>query len=97
MFDRWDGDGFDGGNIYILAPANKGYEGKRAPNWPSTEDGCTFWHNGLCGIHTTGFKPIEGRLASCKDMNMGLHEKVAQLWNNAEDQDLAHDWNQRQD
>jgi hypothetical protein len=28
--------------------------------------GCTFLNNGLCDLHYTGLKPIEGRLAHCQ-------------------------------
>lgn len=28
-----------------------------------TEDGCTFFHDGLCEIHDKGLKPSEGRLS----------------------------------
>ncbi len=43
--------------------------------------GCTFLNAaGLCELHGTGLKPLEGRLASCKLADNGLRKFVAQKW-----------------
>jgi hypothetical protein len=94
MLDWWVGDGE---NIYILAPAIKGLEGKDAPSWP---DGmCTFQRDedSLCELHNKNLKPIEGRLARCKGGRNGraLHYAVAQLWDNDEARELIGNWKAR--
>lgn len=70
-------------DIDFPAPAIKGYEGKKSPFWPKSDEGCTFWNeDGLCDLHDLGLKPIEGRLANCKseDNMQGVHEEVARTW-----------------
>ena len=91
MLDYWDQMG---GAIYILAPANKGYESDRAPHWPRTPEGCTFWSEKLCDLHVPGLKPLEGRLASCKDdgHQANLHRDVAKLWDTPEAEALVAEW-----
>jgi hypothetical protein len=83
MFDYWSGDP----DIYMLAPALVGYEGKNAPWWPNGK--CTFLdQNDRCELHDLNLKPLEGRVACCPDKRVGgeshrkLHYDVAMTWNN---------------
>lgn len=53
-----------------------------------TQDGCTFFHNGLCELHTLGLKPTEGRLSyhtiTKENVNFSrlLSWNVAKEWTN---------------
>ena len=51
------------GGSHMLKPSLKGYEGKMSPWHVLSSDGCTFWVNGLCELHSTGLKPTSGKLA----------------------------------
>ena len=88
MLDYWVAED----NIYLLCPAIKGCEGKDAPVFPKGE--CTFLNaQGLCDLHDKKLKPIEGRLANCKDPTGGqLHKAVADLWNTAEGRAAIDRW-----
>ena len=91
MLDWWVGDGKDGGNIYLISPAIKGYEECRAPANPVGQ--CTFLKkNCLCELHSLGLKPFEGRVAHHKIDSDGDHWAVANFWNNIKGQKLAHEW-----
>ena len=93
MLDYWVGDGYAGGDIRLISPANQGYEGKMAPSWP--QGACTFYKDGLCGLHDLGLKPIEGRRATCptKGEQPGhLHREVAETWNNPDSQTFTREW-----
>jgi hypothetical protein len=81
----------------IICPALKGSEGKFAPFIPSSEEGCTFWKDGLCELHEKGLKPTEGKLAYHEHENgerepYNLHEAVAQTWMNEEAKELVVSW-----
>jgi hypothetical protein len=91
MRDYWVGDGLDGGDIYLLSPANPGMEGSAAGFWPS--EGCVFQgEDGFCELHDLGLKPLEGRVASCSRGQGDLHQYVASTWNNPEAQALVDEW-----
>jgi hypothetical protein len=76
MEDYWSGPTH---NIYVLCPANPGWEGRRA-DW-SRRHGCIMQDRaGLCTLHNTGFKPLEARVASCTSKNLSIRESLAQLW-----------------
>ena len=84
MMDWWEGGGPNGSNIEILAPASSGYEGGTAP-YSANSSACNFQNaEGLCELHDSGLKPVEGRFASCKPgvTPPGLHKEVAMSWNN---------------
>lgn len=90
MVDYWVGSPGEE-DIEIISPAIVGYEGRRAPICPF--GGCTFLtEKGLCELHELGLKPTEGRLATCKGSCEGLHEAVAQSWDNKESQIFAKEW-----
>jgi len=88
-------------DIYILSPALKGYEGHKAPFYPRSSEGCTFWKDGLCELHDLGLKPTEGKLSTCKpDENededeIGLHEEIYLTWKNAEAQKFCEEWTEK--
>ena len=71
--------------IPVLCPSLKSYEGKNAPYWPQTEEGCTFWKNKKCTLHYSGMKPTEGKLATChgsidlEDM-ISIHSEIGEEW-----------------
>jgi hypothetical protein len=59
--------------VYVLAPASLECEGEYAPEisfWDFLMGGvackgaCTFLKDGLCEIHTSGFKPLQCRVGS---------------------------------
>lgn len=89
MMDYW---ARRGGDIEIVSPALKGYEGKYAPFWPSGS--CTFFKDGLCELHNLNLKPMEGRVASCKSKNEGLHEHMMTLWDTNEGREVVRLWKQ---
>lgn len=106
MIDFWVGEiqggpeSFDG-DIEILCPALKNYEGRSAPFWPQNQEGCTFWNEDFkCDLHRSGLKPSEGKL-SIHDMkhlfdidlfDIDLHEAVAMTWNTEEGRSLVSEW-----
>ena len=78
MEDYWA----DEEDIMIICPAIKGYEGEFAPWWP-TGGCCLQDKDGLCILHDLGLKPLEGRIADCKETEAGgrnIHEEIAMMW-----------------
>lgn len=61
-----------------------------------TDDGCIFFHDGLCELHDLGLKPTEGRLShhSIKLENYsftkGLSYNVAKLWEEEDNAELVY-------
>ena len=108
MLDFW-GSGGEEENIYILAPANPGYESKLAPGSDPFEfvfsmllgrsplsSGCTFQTpDNLCSLHDKGLKPFEGRRTCCKNNGSGLHEAVAREWDNEEAKKIVSNWKEK--
>lgn len=68
MLDTW------GGQPDMLKPALKGYEGQNAPWDVSSLEGCTFWKDGKCELHTLKLKPLGGRIAT-HDREKSIYEK----------------------
>jgi hypothetical protein len=54
-------DGLPGGEK-MLKPAVKGYEGKNSPWQTFSKEGCTFWKEKKCELHSLGLKPTQGKL-----------------------------------
>ena len=83
---------FNDRNIDILVPAMVGYEEGRAPFWP--EGKCSMLDkNDLCILHDKGLKPIEGKLASCKNTDNFIdHENFAKHWDTIRGQYLIENW-----
>jgi hypothetical protein len=96
MLDRWVGPindmGTDTtGDVLLLAPAEKGREGREAAWWPG--GGCVMQRSdGLCELHDAGLKPTEGRVASCKGTPEDLHRRMASTWDNPEARTLVAEW-----
>lgn len=95
MHDYWKNSPED--DQAIICPALKGSEGKFAPFIPKSEEGCTFWKDGLCELHEKGLKPTEGKLAYHDEKvevvdDYNLHEAVAKTWWNYEGQELSVQW-----
>jgi Fe-S-cluster containining protein len=78
-------------DIFILAPASIGYEGKNAPdiNFLSAVSGgwckgrCTMLtEDGLCEIHNSGAKPLHCREASACGKQKDVHstKEVSVMW-----------------
>ncbi len=68
--------GYKTKRIYVLSPAAAGHEGKIGPqsvmsgkDWKGGT--CTFYKNQQCEIHSSGFKPLECRLALRCDVAIG--------------------------
>lgn len=95
MLDYW-GHTDNGAETFIIAPAENGREKKKATFIPRS--GCTFFKNGLCELHDLKLKPIEGRVADCKDdhshMEPTVHEMVYKTWETPEGVDLVAKWMQ---
>lgn len=76
MLDWWQGEAVAEGNpVGILCGGLKGHEGKIAPYWPESIEGCTFFVDGLCQLHDTGLKPFQAMVVHHSD----THERVTQL------------------
>ena len=89
MLDYWIGEDSD---IYIICPAEDGYEGQKASPLPGGK--CVFHTpEGLCELHN-GFKPIEGRLAHHRTMTSRrpIHESIASLWDSDEGREVVEMW-----
>jgi len=75
-------DPYEGG-AEMLKPALKGHEGKLAPWNVWSEQGCTFWRDGLCELHDLGLKPLQGKLAHHDLMltqSLEIGEKIDKDW-----------------
>jgi hypothetical protein len=91
MLDWWVGGGPNDDNIEIISPAIIGSEGDRAPSCP--KGGCTFLtEQNLCELHSLKLKPVEGRVATCKDEFPGIHEDTAMSWNNKKGRGVVLKW-----
>jgi len=77
----------------VLAPAFRGCEGKFATNF-FAKRGCTFFTDGNCEIHSTGFLPLE--CAFCHHTRKGqgeiCHADIGKQWNTPAGQTLVVLW-----
>lgn len=76
-------------SIDILSPASKGSEGISAPHLPQ---GCTFFDGRSCELHDKGFKPLEGRVDSCKNDDNSVHEDIVEMWDSDEGRIVVERW-----
>ena len=71
-------------DIELLCPAVIGHEGRYAPelNFFSVSKGvCTFFVDGKCKIHDSGFKPLECcRAMACEESYMDRERGIVKLW-----------------
>lgn len=75
-------DGLIGGEK-MLKPALKGYEGKDTPWETASVEGCTFWKEGKCELHSLGLKPSLGKLAihdQSKEDQWQVSEFIEESW-----------------
>lgn len=87
MLDWWAAEE----DIYLICPAEPGREKDRASSYP--RGGCVLQNpNGLCSIHNSGYKPLEGRTAMCSEKHPNLHRDVAALWDNDEGREVVEKW-----
>lgn len=92
--------------IYVLSPAVCGHGGDDAPEPDSPFDyvlkdwvagTCVFLRNGLCDLHTSGFKPVQCRTAfGCRQKNPEYQDKyaVARAWQTDEGRAALAQWQQ---
>lgn len=78
--------------VQILTPALIGYESKIAP--VIQKGRCTFLDSRKeCILHKYELKPLEGRVASCKNEQCtNLRDDLAFLWDNEKSKDIIKKW-----
>lgn len=90
-------------DIDLLCPASQGSEGDDAPEYvasglfgwllPPVLIPCTFLTaDGRCELHALGLKPLEGRVAYHDGPHEGVHEAIAQAWDNDDARALVERW-----
>jgi len=86
MIDWWIASPED---IYVLCPANIGFELKQAPYH---RDGlCSFFtKDNKCEIHN--IKPVEGKTTTHDFYDSKLRDKISKLWNTPEGKSLIEEW-----
>lgn len=85
------------GGADLLKPALKGFEGKKSPWEVSSLEGCTFWKDGKCELHSLKLKPYQGRYThhSLTDQQYGeLGEYINDSWNSLEAKEVIKKWNE---
>ena len=92
MLDDWV-DGPD-----MIKPAMKGSESYRALWATSSEEGCTFWKNGLCELHHKELKPMHAQLShhgNTKEQNDAIAETVRESWFTEEAEICIKNWKEK--
>ena len=55
--------------------------------------GCVFHDSdGLCKVHVSGLKPLEGKVASCRGSPPGIHFQVAKSWDSVKGREILARW-----
>lgn len=102
--------------FYFLCPAIQGREGAKAPDSYNNnvsfriavtrrgKGACTFFSDGLCTVHDSGFKPAECRYSFGCRMDIDsrawrawVHQGVALSWDRREAQSLVDAWCEQHD
>jgi hypothetical protein len=94
-----DDDPWDVNPEPSIRPALKGYEGRRAPTHVRSEEGCTFWKNGLCELHDKGLKPFSGRYAHHDSTDEEWHsvsQVIVKSWQTKKAANLVKKFNKMQ-
>lgn len=87
-------DDLPGGEA-MLKPALKGYEGRRSPWEVSSKQGCTFWKEKKCELHSLGLKPIQGKLAHHslnKSENDEIGDYINESWEDEKGNEVIEKW-----
>lgn len=82
-------------DVKMLKPALKGHEGERAPWETASKDGCTFWNNGKCDLHSLGLKPTQGKLANhanTQKQNDMMGEMIFESWRTDDAKKVIEKW-----
>jgi hypothetical protein len=81
------------GNFGVLSPAFKGNEGQIALKQFS-QNGCTFFSDGLCELYGTGYEPIECRFChhSRKGLGIKCHLELELDWHTNRGANLIKTW-----
>lgn len=86
----------DHAKIFIITPALKGSEGKKAPAVPTSVSGCTFLNYGKCSIHNSGHKPLGPKLAyhaqPSTEYRRSSGDYIAETWNSDKGRALVEKW-----
>lgn len=77
----------------VLSPAFKGNESNFALQIFSN-NGCTFYHHGLCDLFGTGLQPLECRYCHHNRKGLGLkcHLDIEKDWRTTQGQKLIVNW-----
>ena len=77
----------------VLSPAFKGNEGYYALQ-EYARAGCTFYQEGLCELHGTGYEPLECRFCHHERLGLGdrCHADLEKDWNTPAGQTLLQKW-----
>jgi hypothetical protein len=85
--------------VPVISPAYYGFEGRiKKEERIVYSEGCTFLTpKGLCEIHK--FKPLEGRVASCKEEHAiytrGLRPVIVSTWDSEEGREAIREWKKK--
>lgn len=81
----------------VLAPAFRGCEGSIALQ-AYRDNGCTFFHRGLCALFGTGFEPLECRFCHHDRPGQGklCHDALERDWHTPAGQALVRQWMREQ-
>ena len=77
----------------VLSPAFKGCEKNYAIH-EYANNGCTFFHNGLCELHSAGLEPLECRFCHHSRIGQGIkcHTAIERDWQSERGRLLVTKW-----
>lgn len=77
----------------VISPAFRGCEGKVALNIYA-KNGCNFFKNNLCELHSTNFMPLECRFCHHDRVGLGTvcHTDIENDWHTEKGQQLVRRW-----
>lgn len=79
----------------MLKPALKGFEGKFSPWETRTAEGCTFWKEGKCELHSLGLKPTLAKLVihdQSYEEFFEIAEYIEQSWRPTKCKSIINRW-----
>lgn len=83
-----------------IKPALKGYEGIQSPWDVASREGCTFWKDGKCELHSLGLKPIQGKLshhALNREENDQIGRIIDESWEDHKGDEVIKQWKEIND